>query len=59
MRRIPSPFTRHLTERDKLVEAEAKFGKEVDDAMGAEMDLSKYTRRYEEAARDLPPPDVA
>lgn len=58
MQRVPSVFARHLTLKDKVVEAEAKFGKEVDAAMGAEMDLSKYTNRYEQAAKDLPPPDV-
>lgn len=58
LKRVPSAFTRHLTTQDKIVEAEARFGKEVDAAMGPEMDLGKYTSRYEEAARDLPPPDV-
>ena len=58
LKRVPSAFTRHLTVQDKIVEAEAKFGKEVDAAMGPEMDLGKYTSRYEKAAKDLPPPDV-
>ena len=58
MRRVPSPFARHLTTQDKIVEAEAKFGKEVDDAMGPEMDIGHHVRRYDALARDLPPPDV-
>lgn len=55
MERIVSPFARHLTDADKLAEAEAKFGKEVDAAMGPEPDVGKMARRYEELAKDLPP----
>ena len=58
MQRVVSPFSRHLTMTDKIVEAEAKFGKEVDGAMGPESDFAVQARRYERLAKDLPPPDV-
>jgi putative FmdB family regulatory protein len=55
MVRVVSSFARHLTLKDKIAEAEAKFGKEVDAAMGPEPDVGKYARRYEQLAKDLPP----
>lgn len=54
MRRIVSKFARHLTMADQLAEAEAKWGKEVDAAMGPEPDVGKYARRYESLSKDLP-----
>ncbi len=54
MQRIFSPFIRHANEMDKLVEAEAKFGKEVDAAMGPGPDVGKLVRRYDKIAKDLP-----
>ena len=57
MRRIVSPFARHLTMSDQLAEAEAKWGKEVDAAMGPEPDVGKYARRYESLAKGLPGAD--
>lgn len=56
MVRAPTKFVRHLTEVDKMVEAEAKWGKEVDAAMGREPDVGALARRYERLAADLPPP---
>ncbi len=55
MKRIVSKFARHRTLSDQIEEAEAKFGKEVDAAMGPAPDVGKYARRYESLARDLPP----
>lgn len=55
MVRVVSTFVRHLTLKDKIAEAEAKFGKEVDAAMGPEPDVGRYARRYEQLAKDLPP----
>jgi|GEM_PF-992292 putative FmdB family regulatory protein len=55
MVRVVSAFVRHLTLKDKIAEAEAKFGKEVDAAMGPPPDVGKYARRYEQLAKDLPP----
>lgn len=55
MERVVSTFARHLTVADKLVEAEAKWGKEVDTVMGPEPDVGRYARRYEELAQGLPP----
>lgn len=55
MVRAISQFQRHLTMVDKLAEAEAKFGKEVDAAMGPEPDVGRYARRFETLAKDLPP----
>lgn len=57
MRRIVSKFARHLTMADQLAEAEAKWGKEVDAAMGPEPDVGKYARRYESLSKGLPSPD--
>lgn len=57
MRRIVSKFARHLTMADQLAEAEAKWGKEVDAAMGPEPDVGKYARRYESLAGGLPSAD--
>ncbi len=55
MRRVVSPFARHLTMADKIAEAEAKYGKEIDAVMGPEPDVGRYARRYEELAKELPP----
>lgn len=55
MRRVVSAFVRHQTLKDKIAEAEAKYGKEVDAAMGPPPDVGKYARRYEKLAKDLPP----
>ncbi len=57
MQRVVSRFARHLTLADQVAEAEAKYGKEVDAAMGPEPDIGKYARRYEQLAKDLPPPE--
>lgn len=57
MRRAVSRFMRHLTEMDKLAEAEAKWGKQVDDVMGPSPDIGRYARRYDALAKDLPPPE--
>ncbi len=55
MRRIVSKFVRHRTVADQLEEAEAKYGAEVDAAMGSAPDVGRYARRYESLAKDLPP----
>ena len=57
MVQMMSLFQRHLSSKDKIAEAEAKYGAEVDAAMGPEPDVDKYARRYSELAKDLPPPD--
>lgn len=54
MIRIMSPIIRHMNDADKLAEAEAKFGKEVDAALGASPDVGKLARRYDKLAKDLP-----
>lgn len=54
MRRVVSRFARHRTEVDQLAEAEAKWGKEVDAAMGPEPDIGHYARRYASLSKDLP-----
>ncbi len=58
MRRIVSKFAQHKTVADQLVEAEAKYGKEVEAVMGQSPDVGRYARRYEQLAKNLPPPDV-
>jgi putative FmdB family regulatory protein len=57
MQRIVSKFQRHLTETDKMAEAEARWGPEVNAAMGPEPDIGKYARRYESLAKNLPNKD--
>ncbi len=54
MIRIMSPIIRHMNDADKLAEAEAKYGKEVDAALGASPDVGKLARRYEKLSKDLP-----
>jgi putative FmdB family regulatory protein len=54
MQRVVSRFQRRLTEADKIAEAEAKYGKEVDAALGATPDVGKLSRRYENLAGGLP-----
>ncbi|MEO8540152.1 MAG: FmdB family zinc ribbon protein [bacterium] len=54
MKRIVSKFVRHKTIGDQLEEAEAKYGKEVEAAMGPEPDIGKYARRYDALAKNLP-----
>jgi putative FmdB family regulatory protein len=55
MVRAISQFQRHLTEQDKIAEAEARWGSEIDAAMGPAPDVDRYARRYDELAKDLPP----
>lgn len=55
MVRAVTAFVRHMTESDKMAEAEAKWGKEVDAAMGPEPDVGKYARRFDTVGKDLPP----
>jgi putative FmdB family regulatory protein len=55
--RAISKFARHMTEIDQIREAEAKWGKEVDAAMGPTPDIGRLARRYDRLAADLPPPE--
>ncbi len=55
MRRIMSGFAHHLSFATKIAEAESTWGPEVDAAMGSEPDIGAATRRYEQAAKELPP----
>lgn len=55
MRRVVSKFAQHKTVKDQLEEAEAKYGKEVEAAMGPEPDVGRYAQRYEKLAKALPP----
>lgn len=55
MVRIMSTFARQLTEADKLAEAEAQYGAEVEAVMGAGPDVSRLARRYDTLSADLPP----
>jgi putative FmdB family regulatory protein len=58
MSRTVSKFARHFTEADKIANAEAKWGKEVDAVMGAEdKGMDRMARFYESRSKDLPPPD--
>jgi putative FmdB family regulatory protein len=57
MRRIVSRFSQHKTVADQIADAEAKFGKEVDAAMGPEPDIGRYARRYDQLAKGLPSAD--
>lgn len=55
MQRIMSKVIRQKTLSDQLAEAEAKYGKEVESALGNTPDVGKLARRYEKLAKDLPP----
>ena len=55
MQRIMSKVVRQKTLSDQLAEAEAKYGKEVEAAMGAEPDVGRLARRYDALSKDLPP----
>jgi putative FmdB family regulatory protein len=55
MDRAMSAFARHRTLKDQMAEAEARFGKEVDDAMGASPDIDKHAQHYDQVAKELPP----
>ncbi len=57
MVRAMSKFARHLTEGDKLAEAEGKWGREVNDVLGASPDIDTMTNRYARLSKDLPPPE--
>lgn len=52
--RVISKVVRHLTEGDQLAEAEAKWGKEVNAALGPGPDVGRHVRRYEALSKDLP-----
>ncbi len=54
MKRVVSAFARHMTTADQIAEAEAKFGKQVDAAMGKDPDVGRFARRYDELAKGLP-----
>ncbi len=55
MVRAISRFAQHRTEADQVAEAEAKYGKEVDAAMGPMPDIGRMARRYSERSKDLRP----
>lgn len=55
MERKMSAFVRQRTYAEQVEEAEAKFGKEVDDAMGASPDIDTHARHYDAFAGELPP----
>jgi putative FmdB family regulatory protein len=55
MQRIMSKVIRQKTLSDQLAEAEAKYGAEVEAAMGPGPDVGKLARRYDSLAKDLPP----
>ncbi len=54
MRRVLSKFAQHKTLVDQIADAEARWGKEVDAAMGPEPDVGRMAKRYEQLAADLP-----
>jgi len=55
MIRVMSSFAQHKTEGDKLAEAEAIYGAEVESVMGAGPDVASLANRYERLSKDLPP----
>lgn len=57
MQRVVSRFARHKTDTDRLVDAEAKWGNQVESVMGPGPDVGRFARRYDKLAKDLPPPD--
>lgn len=59
MRRLWTKVAQHKTLSDQVADAEAKYGKELDAAMGPEPDVGRFARRYEKLSKDLPPSDKA
>lgn len=57
MQRILSGFARRLTDADRLADAEARYGAEVEAVMGPGPDVASLARRYERLSKDLPPAD--
>ena len=55
--RIISKVVRRLTEADQMAEAEAKYGKEVNDVLGPSPDVGRHIRRYDRLSKDLPAPN--
>ena len=55
MQRIMSKVIRQKTLSDQLADAEAKYGAEVEAALGPGPDVGKLARRYDSLAQDLPP----
>ena len=57
MTRAVTKFAQHKTLLDQVADAEAKYGKQMDDVMGPKPDIGKYARRYDRLAKDLPNPE--
>ena len=55
--RVISKVVRRLTEADQMAEAEAKWGKQVNDVLGPSPDVGRHARRYERLSKDLPAPN--
>ncbi len=55
MQRIMSKVIRQKTLSDQLADAEAKYGAQVETALGPSPDVGRLARRYESLAKDLPP----
>jgi len=54
MQRIMSGFARHMTDMDRLAEAEAKWGAEVESVMGPGPDVGRNARVYDQLSKGLP-----
>ena len=54
MERILSPFVRQYTEGEKLEQAEARWGSEVESMYAPSPDIARNSRVYEELSKDLP-----
>lgn len=54
MQRILSQFARQYTDSEKLEQAEARWGSEVDDIYAPSPDIARNARYYDELSKDLP-----
>jgi putative FmdB family regulatory protein len=54
MERILSPFVRQYTEVDKLSQAEARWGSEVESMYAPSPDIARNARVYGDLSKDLP-----
>ncbi len=52
--RVISKVLRRLTDADQMADAEARWGKEVNDVLGPGPDIGRHVRRYDALSKDLP-----
>jgi putative FmdB family regulatory protein len=54
MERILSPFVRQYNDMDRLAQAEARWGSEIEDIYAPSPDIARNSRVYDSLSKDLP-----